>query len=84
MEGPACAGPSFFWVLTELQRLEDACRTHKLQVVGRPEIKELAETPLELSKTFEFTVQCEVRPDIELKSVRGVEVRSHSAEVTGL
>ena len=61
---------------------EDACRTHKLQVVGRPEITELAETPLELSKPFEFTVQCEVRPDIELKNVKGIEVRRRSADVT--
>lgn len=61
---------------------EEACREHELDVLGRPKVDGLAEGPIDAASPFEFEVQCDVRPTITLKEIKGIEVTRGSAAVT--
>jgi trigger factor len=61
---------------------EAAIREHKLAVVGRPSVSGLDEKPLDENQELEFEVTLEVRPEIALRAVKGVEVRAASTEAT--
>ena len=61
---------------------EDALREHKLAMVGKPELAAVPEAPLDDKVPFEFTVNLDVRPEFELKSVRGVEIQKGVTDVT--
>lgn len=61
---------------------EDALREHKLAMVGKPELTNFTEAPLDDKVPFEFTVHLDVRPEFELKSLKGIEIQKGVTEVT--
>lgn len=61
---------------------EHACKEHDLDVLGRPKVDGLAEGPLDDAMPFEFEVQCDVRPTITLREIKGIEVTRGKAEVS--
>jgi trigger factor len=61
---------------------EDACREHSIDVLGRPKVDGLDEKPLSSGASLEFQVHCDVRPSIELKEIKGIEVPRGNAAVT--
>ncbi|HHU55696.1 MAG TPA: trigger factor [Acholeplasmataceae bacterium] len=59
----------------------DAIRTHKLEVVNRPEINVDFST-LGKGKNLKFTIEVEVWPEVELGQYKELEVEKESTEVT--
>ena len=64
------------------ESLRDACREHEIMMVGRPEVDDLGDAPLDSAEPLEFTVHLEVRPQFEVGEVKGIEVKAGSTEVT--
>ena len=60
----------------------DACSKQDIAMVGRPEIADLAETPLDSEEPLEFKVHVDVRPQFEVQEVKGIEVKAGEMEVT--
>ncbi|MHC5064205.1 MAG: trigger factor [Planctomycetota bacterium] len=61
---------------------ESACDEHGLKVVGRPELEGLDEKPLDQDAGMEFQIHVEVRPELELGEVTGVEIQAEDTAVT--
>ena len=64
------------------ESFRDACSREDLLVVGRPEIEGIDDSPLKENESIEFTAHVDVRPKIEVKEVKGIEVDSQDTEVT--
>ena len=64
------------------ESLRDACREREINMVGRPEVDDLGETPLDSEEPLEFTVHLEVRPQFEVGEIVGIEVKAGDTEVT--
>ncbi len=60
---------------------ESACDEHGLKVVGRPELEGLDEAPLNQESGMEFQIHVEVRPEIELGEVTGIEIKAEDSAV---
>lgn len=61
---------------------EDALREHKLAMVGKPELTDVTAAPLDDKTPFEFTVNLDVRPEFELKSIKGIAIQKGVTDVT--
>lgn len=61
---------------------EEACKEHKLSLVGRPELSDISAAPLDETQSLEFQIQLDVRPEFELNQVRGIEVAKGDPGVT--
>jgi len=61
---------------------EEAIREHKLPMVGRPELASIPDQELDATRPLEFQVHVDVRPEFELKSLKGIEVRKGMTDVT--
>lgn len=61
---------------------QEACDQHDLKVVGSPKVEGLDEAPLDSEKEIEFQVHVEVRPEIELGEVTGIEIKAEDTAVT--
>ncbi len=57
-----------------------ALQEHDIEPVSRPAVDEQGE--LEASRSFEFSITVDVRPEIELETYTGVEVEAPAVEVT--
>ncbi len=64
------------------QSLNDAVREREYQVVGTPRVEGIDGSPIDDSQDFEFTVQVDVRPDIAIGDLSGIEVAAQSSEVS--
>lgn len=60
----------------------DAVREHDLQVIGSPDVEGIDETPVDEAAPLEFTVHFDVRPEIELREVKGIEIDAQPTAVT--
>lgn len=63
------------------ESFRNACAQKDLSVVGRPEIEGVDETPLSAEESVEFKVHVDVRPTIELKSVKGLDLEVQDTAV---
>lgn len=61
---------------------EDACKDHDISFIGKPDVEGIDESPLSEEQALEFQVHLDVRPEFEVKNVKGVEVKAESTEVT--
>ncbi len=61
--------------------MHDACVQHELHVVGRAQVDGLPEGPL-TNEDIEYTVTLDVRPTIELKDIKGLELKAEPTAVT--
>ncbi len=64
------------------QAFNDACRENELVMVGQPELEGIDESPLDASKELSFTVKLDIRPEFELKEVKGLAVDRFPDAVT--
>ncbi len=62
--------------------LEDACREQNITFIGKPDMEGVDPAPLNEQQPLEFKVHLDVRPDIEIKNVKGVEVKAESTDAT--
>lgn len=61
---------------------EEAVRSKEIAFVGQPDVEGLDETPLAEDQALEFQVHLDIKPEIELKQVKGLQVKAESTEVT--
>lgn len=61
---------------------QEAVKEHKLSMVGRPELAGISDQPLDEKTPLEFQVHVDVRPEFELKSLKGIEIKRGNTEVT--
>lgn len=64
------------------QSFEAAMREQELQPIGRPSVEGVDAGPLDESSALEFQVLFDVKPEFELSSVKGIEVKRGESEVT--
>jgi trigger factor len=64
------------------QSFEDACREQKIVFIGKPNVEGVGEAPLDEQQPLEFQVHLDVRPEIQIKNVKGIEVKAEATEVT--
>jgi trigger factor len=64
------------------ESFQEAVREHKLAVIGRPTVNGIDEKPLDPTVPLQFEVAFDVRPEFELKSVKGLEVAAGDPAVT--
>ncbi len=60
---------------------QEAAEAQELKVIGRPEV-EVTAVPMTDGEDFEFTVETEVRPEIELPELEGIAVQVDDVEVS--
>lgn len=64
------------------QSVADACREHELAMIGRAKLEGIGEEPLTGDADVEFQVHLDVRPEIELGDVTGLEMTRQPTDVT--
>lgn len=64
------------------QSFENALREQGVTPLGRPDLKGVDEKPLDEAAGLEFEVHFDVRPEIEISNVKGLEVPRGVDEVT--
>ena len=61
---------------------EDALREKKMIPLGRPKVDGLDDSPLTADSTLEFQVEFDVRPEFEVGTTKGLEVKQGETEVS--
>jgi trigger factor len=61
--------------------LEAACREQAIKVLGGVEFSGV-DDPLDQDKSYEFQVALDVRPEIKIQRIKGIEAKSEPTEVS--
>lgn len=61
---------------------EKALRDHELRPIGEPQIEGLKDEPLDESAPLEFRVHVSLRPEVQVRETRGIEVKRAHTEVS--
>lgn len=61
---------------------EHACKDHDIAFIGKPDVQGIDESPLSEEEALEFQVHLDVRPEVEVKNIKGIEVKAQGSDVT--
>ena len=61
---------------------QHAIQEQKISPVGTPRVDNISEGDLDAKKAFTFDVVCDIKPEFELQTVKGLKVQAESTEPT--